>query len=88
LTRIPVPEKGHFSARASAEKFPERPTEKIPENSKNDRKIALLNLFQEGGEQRKKDQKTGKKQKTALLILALSTISVSCMKIQRPRPPC
>jgi len=30
------------SARASAEKFPGRPTEKI---AKNDRKIALLSLF-------------------------------------------
>jgi len=28
------PEKGHFSARASAEKFPGGPTEKIPEKAK------------------------------------------------------
>jgi len=55
LTRIP--DKGHVSARASAEKFPEGPTEKIPENSKNNRKIALLSLFQEGRGQRKKDRK-------------------------------
>jgi len=29
---------GHFSARASAEKFPGRPTEKISEKSKKDQK--------------------------------------------------
>jgi len=38
LTRIP--DKGHFSTRASAEKYSGGPTKNIPENSKNDRKIA------------------------------------------------
>jgi len=36
LTRRP--EKGHFSARASAEKFPGRPTEKILEIAKKTKK--------------------------------------------------
>jgi len=35
--------------RALAEKFSVGPTEKIPKNSKKDRKVALLSLFQGGG---------------------------------------
>jgi len=88
LTRRP--EKCHFSARASAEKFPGELTEKIMENSKTDRKIALFKPLPGGGT--KKRPKIAKKQKQniALLSLALSTISVSCMKIQEggARPRC
>jgi len=59
-----IPHKGHFSARASAEKFPWGPTEKIKVNSKNDRKIALLSLFQRGGGNGKRPKITVGKKKT------------------------
>jgi len=52
-------------SRASAEKFPGGPTEKLPKNSKKVRKIALLNLFQRGGGNGKKDQKIAKTPKNS-----------------------
>jgi len=55
LTRRP--EKGHFSAKVSAEKFSRKPTEKIAENSKRDRKISVLSLFQGEGGNGKKTEK-------------------------------
>jgi len=43
--------------RPSAEKFPEGwATEKIPKISKKDRKIALLSLFQRGGDEKKTEK--------------------------------
>jgi len=61
--------------RASAEKFPVGgPMEKRPKNSNKDRKIALLSLFQGGGERTEKRPKNS-------TFKPLSTIFVPCMKI-------
>jgi len=69
-------------SRASAEKFPGEGNGKKTEKSKNDRKIALLSLFHEGGP-REKRPKIAKKDRK----IALCSLFVPCMKIQWGHAP-
>jgi len=70
-------------ARVSAEKFSGGgggATEKRPKNSKKDRKIALLSLFQGEGGNGKNDRKIAKKDRK-IALLSLYLLYVPCMKI-------